>query len=327
MQETSFPRSFRWLCLAVLFAGCGNEPGAPGAPSAVRPADSAAAPAISAAPVVSASASAAVSASAEVAPVASASAAVVADAGAPAEVKDAGAAKVAVKDAGAPVVAKDAGEPPVVGGTVGGPGDAGAAAEPTSPGGKIAQQIDAVFVNRKTFTARFKQEYTAKIAGVTKNSSGTVIVEKPYKVSFRYDPPNKNRIVSDGTTIKVYVADDNQMFETPVEKTQYPGALGFMMGNGIGSSFNFSLYDKAKWDLGPVLKGLPVSPNPSYDYVFFFVDNALLSKKDPGVMKRVIIVDAQGNRNRFDFEDAKQPEKIDPGEFTFTPPAGTDIKR
>ncbi len=42
-------------------------------------------------------------------------------------------------------------------------------------------------------------------------------------------------------------------------------------------------------------------------------------------MKRVLVVDAQGNRNRFDFTEVAQPDKIDPAEFTFTPPPGTNI--
>jgi outer membrane lipoprotein carrier protein len=40
-----------------------------------------------------------------------------------------------------------------------------------------------------------------------------------------------------------------------------------------------------------------------------------------------LVIDAQGNKNRFDFEGVTQPDKIDPAEFTFTPPPGTDLKR
>jgi outer membrane lipoprotein carrier protein len=248
---------------------------------------------------------------------------------APAAAKaDAGASS----DAGPkPPRSKDAGAPPSA--DAGAPSDAGslamsdAGAVPAGPGAEIAQKVDAIFLGRKTFSARFKQQYSQKIAGQVKDSTGTVFVEKPNKISFRYDAPNKNRIVSDGTTLKVYVAEDNQMFETPVQKTQYPGALAFLMGNGIGPSFTFTLNDKAKFDGGPVLLGKPVQPTPSYEYVMFYVDQALLAKSDPGVIRRVLIVEAQGNRNRFDFEGASQPASIDPGEFSFTPPPGTNITR
>jgi len=202
--------------------------------------------------------------------------------------------------------------------------NAGAAA--VGPGQKIAQQVDAIFAGKKTFSARFKQQYTPKFAGSVKDSSGTVFVERPSKISFRYDPPSKNRIVSDGVTIKVYIADDGQMFETPTQKTQYPGALAFMMGNGIAGSFDFAVNGQTRYD-GVVLDGKPLTPNPSYETVMFFIDRGLLSARDPGVVRRVLIVDAQGNKNRFDFEGGAQPATIDPAEFTFTPPPGTSIRR
>jgi outer membrane lipoprotein-sorting protein len=199
---------------------------------------------------------------------------------------------------------------------------------PPAPGSadEIASQVDAIFLGKKTFRARFKQEHTQKVSGVVKKSSGTVFVEKPNKLSFRYDPPNNNRIVSDGTTLKVYIAEDSQMFVQPVEKTEYPGALSFLMGNGLRPSFTFTINEKAKFEGGPVLLGKPRAPTPYYDYVMFYIDKALLAKSDPGVVRRVLIVDAQGNKNRFDFEDVSQPASIDAGEFVFTPPAGTNIQ-
>jgi outer membrane lipoprotein carrier protein len=160
---------------------------------------------------------------------------------------------------------------------------------------------------------------------VTKKSTGMFFFERPNKMSFRYDAPSKNRIVSDGQTLKVYIGDDSQMFVQSVEKTEYPGAFAFLMGKGMAPSFNFGFNEKAKFEGGPVLLGKPKEATPHYDSILFYVDKVLLAKKDPGVIRRILIVDAQGNRNRFDLEGATQPDKIDPAEFTFTPPPGTNI--
>ena len=272
--------------------------------------DTSAASASSAA-VVAPPPSAGTAASASAAPIASAapSAATkpIVDAGAPA---DAG-AKI-TKDAGSPA---DAGAPPA--------SDAGAVA--LSPAAALAKQIDAIYADKKTFSAKFKQEYVLKVSNQTKTSSGVVFIERPNKISFRYDAPNKNRIVSDGKTLKVYIAEDNQMIEKPVENSQYPGAFGFLMGNGISSSFTFTINDKAAWKDGPVLQGKPTSPTPDYEAATFFLNKALLDKSDPGAIARVSLTDAQGNKNRFDLSDATRPATIDPGEFLFTAPAGTNI--
>ncbi|HVK66646.1 MAG TPA: outer membrane lipoprotein carrier protein LolA, partial [Polyangium sp.] len=210
------------------------------------------------------------------------------------------------------------------------PATASAAPAPTAapaPGSAdaVAVAIDQVFNDKKIFFAKFKQEHTQKVAGTTKKSTGVFYFERPNKISFRYDAPSKNRIVSDGTTLKVYIGDDNQMFVQPVDKTEYPGALAFLMGKGLAPSFTFAFHDKSKFEGGPVLLGKPRQATPHYDSVYFYVDKAFLEKKDPGVIRRVMLVDAQGNRNRFDFEGSTQPATIDPAEFTFTPPPGTNV--
>lgn len=179
----------------------------------------------------------------------------------------------------------------------------------------------------KTFKANFIQKYKAKSTGQEKESHGIVFVEKPDKISFRYDAPNKNRIVSDGSEVKVYIADDQQMFVQPVRGTEYPGALSFIMGQGLRQSFEVSFNDKAKWDKGKVLNGKPKVANAAYDSALFYVDTGLLAKKDIGTIAGVLIIDAQGNRNRFEFQNASMPDKIDPSEFTFTPPAGTNVQK
>ncbi|WP_437722051.1 LolA family protein [Sorangium sp. So ce861] len=318
---------------AALAAAACDAPSAPvgaapdAAPSAAAPPD----PPPSAAPPASAPA-----APAEVSAVA-ADAAAPADAGAPAE--DAGrkppvdAGGAAARDAGgAAAAARDAG-----GGRAEAPAPTGASppvaeapfVPPPEPGSAdaVAAEVDAIFVGKKTYVARFKQEHTQKISGAVKKQSGALSVQKPDRISFRYDPPSGNRIVSDGVSLKVYVAEDRQMFVTPVKNSEYPGALSFLMGHGLRPSFTFTFNEKANFQGGPVLVGKPRAPTPHYELVMFYIDKALLAKKDPGVVRRVLIVDAQGNRNRFDFEGASQPASIDPAEFQFTPPPGTDVKQ
>lgn len=207
------------------------------------------------------------------------------------------------------------------------PAEAAVKLPPAAPGtaDAVAEAIDAIYVPKKTFFAKFKQEHMQKISGVVKRSTGTIYVEKPNKLSFRYDPPNKNRIVSDGNRIKIYVAEDQQMIEQPVGNSQYPGALAFLMGNGIRPSFTFTFHDKANFPGGHVLVGKPRVATPHYESVLFYVDKNMLAARDANAVRRVLIIDAQANRNRFDFEGASQPAKIDSGEWVFTPPAGTNI--
>ena len=56
--------------------------------------------------------------------------------------------------------------------------------------------------------------------------------------------------------------------------------------------------------------------------------------RDPGAWpaprvqaRRVLLLDAQGNRNRFDFSNTEVNKAPPPGEFVFVPPKGTQVIR
>jgi len=194
------------------------------------------------------------------------------------------------------------------------------AAAPTAD--QIAAKVQAFYNQTRTFQAAFKQEYYIKMHDKRTTSEGLVAFEKPGKMSWKYAQPNGNRVVSDGQVLKVYEPSQQQMFVQPVDKSQYPAALSFLMGQGqLTSSFDMRLLDSAtmKFEGGWVLEGTPKDPTPAYQKVLLYVDAATAQ------VRRVLILDVQGNRNRFDFEGPLVNTAVPPGEFNFSPPAGTQI--
>jgi outer membrane lipoprotein carrier protein len=188
---------------------------------------------------------------------------------------------------------------------------------------EIISRVQEVYDRAKSFKAGFKQKYTAIHYGKTKDSAGSVIFEKPGKMSWRYTT-NGNRVVSDGKLIKIYEKENKQMYEQPIDKTQYPAALSFLTGEGkLKQNFKFSKLDskQMKFESGYVLQGDPLQPTAAYDRVLFYVDAQTFQ------VRRVLIKDAQGNRNTFDFVTAEVNTKPPKGEFAFTPPPGTQVIR
>ena len=187
---------------------------------------------------------------------------------------------------------------------------------------QIADRVQAFYNQTKTFQAAFKQEYYIKLHDKRTSSEGQVAFEKPGKMSWKYAQPNGNRVVSDGQVLKVYQQAEQQMFVQPVDKSQYPAALAFLMGQGqLTSSFTMRLLDPAtmKFEGGWVLEGTPTQETPAYKKVLLYVDAATAQ------VRRVLILDAQGNRNRFDFDSPLVNTPVPPGEFNFSPPPGTQI--
>ena len=195
-----------------------------------------------------------------------------------------------------------------------------ASAGPTAD--EIALRVQKFYDSTKTYKADFAQTYTIKAQNSKKESKGKVTFEKPGKMSWVYAMPNGNRVVSDGTTIKVYERENEQVFETPVKGSQYPAALSFLMGQGqLQKDFTFRLLDAAqmKFEGGYVLEATPKESTPAYQKMLLYVDAAT------NQVRRALVLDAQGNRNRFDFSNPVVNQPVPKGEFDFTPPPGTKV--
>ncbi len=189
---------------------------------------------------------------------------------------------------------------------------------------QAVQSVQAFYDKSTTFKSDFQQKFWVKAYNHEKTSSGHVTFAKPGKMEWVYDDPKDNRVVSDGKTIRVYEASNKQMFEQPVDTTQYPAALSFLTGTGqLGTSFDFELFsgDSMKFPGGYVLVGTPKQPTAAYTKVLFYVDASTSQ------VRRVMVIDGQGNRNRFDFVSPRVNEPVAATQFTFTPPPGTSIVR
>ncbi|HZO11672.1 MAG TPA: outer membrane lipoprotein carrier protein LolA [Polyangiaceae bacterium] len=184
----------------------------------------------------------------------------------------------------------------------------------------LASRVQRVYDDTKTYQAKFRQTYVIKVQNVRKVSSGRVAFAKPGKLSFRYD--EGNRVVSDGKTVKVYERGNQQMYENEVARSQYPAALAFLIGEGrLSRDFKLRLLDAKRMKVKNafVLEGVPRDASPAYEKILFYIDAATAQ------VRRVLVLDAQGNRNRFDFSQPVLNKPVTGGEFRFTPPRGTTV--
>ncbi len=199
-----------------------------------------------------------------------------------------------------------------------------AQALPAAQAKTVVEKVQAFYDKTTSFQSEFSQEFFVKSHNVKKQSKGKVTFAKPGKMYWEYSDPKDNRVVSDGNVLKVYEAANKQMFEQAVDKSQYPAALAFLTGTGGGkldAVFNFDLYDgnAMAFPGGQVLVGTPKQPTPAYTKVLFYVDSGTSQ------VRRVLIVDGQGNRNRFDFANPRVNEPVKDDTFKFTPPTGTQV--
>jgi outer membrane lipoprotein carrier protein len=185
----------------------------------------------------------------------------------------------------------------------------------------IAERVQSFYDGAKTFQAQFSQRYTIFAYNKKKESQGHVAFVKPGKMSWRYSS-NGNRVVSDGKLLRVYEADNKQLYEQDMTKSAYPAALSFLLGQGkLTASFTLKKLNAQtlKFKGGYVLLAIPKEATPAYQKMLLYVDGKTFQ------VRRVLLIDAQKNKNVFDFSDPRVNEKVPASEFNFTPPPGTQV--
>jgi outer membrane lipoprotein carrier protein len=194
----------------------------------------------------------------------------------------------------------------------------------------VAGAVQSFYNQTTGVRARFHQTYFHKLYNRYDRSNGMVTFAKPGRMRWNY--ANRKVITSDGSHLYVFEpgveGERAQCFERELNEDQLPQAFSFLTGTGrLEENFTFRLLDAARQGYrdGYVLELRPRRPSPHYDRILFYV---LRQEGRPsGVVRRVLIIDAAGNRNRFDFSEMQWNPRAPATEFRFTPPAGVTCVR
>jgi outer membrane lipoprotein carrier protein len=194
----------------------------------------------------------------------------------------------------------------------------------------IAAKVQAFYDRTKTIQADFYQTYYHKLYDRYERSKGTVVFKKAGKMRWDYARPNGKVIVSDGEQLQVFdpgqEGETPQLYQHPMGEHELPQAFSFLTGTGrLEDDFDFRLLDPDRQGFpeGYVLELRPKEESPHYERLLFYVQLVGSGERRAGVVRRVLIVDHAGNRNRFDFSNLRFNRDVPDSRFRFTPPPGT----
>lgn len=188
---------------------------------------------------------------------------------------------------------------------------------------QIAERIQAFYDRTRDFQADFVQVSQNRLYG-DERRSGHLLLRKPGRMRWNYNTPSNDVIVTNGTTLWAYQADERQAVQQNLTQSQLPTAIAFLAGTGrLTDSFTFRLLDanQMRFPNGYVLELRPTTPQPTYERLVFYVDRASFQ------VVRTAVIDAQGNRNRFDFTNPRVNMNIPESAFNWSPPPGTSVVR
>lgn len=181
---------------------------------------------------------------------------------------------------------------------------------------EVTEEVWAFYRDKRAFRARFTHRFWWSDH---KPAHGVVTFRRPARFSFRYEP-GQSFVVSEADRVRVYSQDCRCSYETPIAESQYSAVLAFLTGN-IEDSFRVRRLDstKTKYFEGPVIQAVAKETGTGFAKMVLEVDHRSHE------IRRVFLLDGQGNRHCFEFEEPEYDIDVPDDEFRVELPPGTTI--
>lgn len=195
---------------------------------------------------------------------------------------------------------------------------------------EVAKAFDAHYRGVQTMAGYFLDKYTSGGAGLVAES-GTVYFEKPGRMRWDYDAPEKKMFLVDGKNVWFYVPADHTASRTSIkESTDWRTPLALLAGKvnlerlcgdlALAPSTTKGGRDTTASQSGDSL--LVCAPRKQDENVFREV---LLEVNSKNQLVRLDVKQAGDIENDFRFGDWHENVPMEPSKFRFSPPAGVAI--
>ena len=183
---------------------------------------------------------------------------------------------------------------------------------------RALDKLQERYETTRTLAADFRQTIESPTLATPLESKGTVAFEKPNRMRWEYEAPDRQLIVGDGTILWIYQPEDKQAIKAQLgEAFQANTPVSFLAGLGhLDRDFSATLEreEPQRW----VLRLEPKEEKRLGTLVL------VVRKSDAGV-DEARVTDSLGTTTRLFLSGEKRNVELDPKLFTFTPPPGVDV--
>jgi outer membrane lipoprotein carrier protein len=186
----------------------------------------------------------------------------------------------------------------------------------STPAETLARGLDSRHRSLGDLTARFVQTYRSGLMQREVVESGTVSIKRPGRMRWEYVKPEKKLFIADGKAFYFYVPADKQVIVQESAGRRGLPSLLLSGRSGILEEFTVDLEEAAGGR--PRLKCTPRKPDSEVETVYIEADASLR-------VRSIEVLDPQGNRSRFVFEDIRENVGLKDGLFNFSIPKGVEV--
>ena len=198
--------------------------------------------------------------------------------------------------------------------------------KPAAPAANQDQAVDKILSSVEKryqgagFAADFSQSSTLQAMQITDTAYGHALFKRPGMMRWEYQHPDKQQIITDGTTLWIYLPDDGQ-----VTIGKFPAFFGDGKGAGflsdislIRKKFMVSLGESPS-DSAHLLKLVPREQNLDFNMI-----QLTISKKTSDVIQ-IATYNAYGDETKIQLSKFDYAIEMDNALFEFKVPYGADI--
>jgi len=169
------------------------------------------------------------------------------------------------------------------------------------------------------FQARFDQQSTIKSMDITDMAGGRIYVKRPDKMRWEYDFPERQTVVTDGSTLWIYRPEDNQVLV---------GRAPEYFGGGKGAAFlsdirtlrdNFTLSLESPDDGHHKIKLIPKKKTMDLHEIYLSVS------KDLYDVAEIITYNAYQDQTLIRLSHVVFDKNLSDSMFTFAIPRGAEV--
>jgi len=190
-------------------------------------------------------------------------------------------------------------------------------AAPAAPVGAadVARRVEERQRGVRDMQARFVQTYRSGVLGREVVERGTVSIKSPGRMRWEYRDPEAKTFVSDGKTFYFYVPADKQVIVR--DQADARGLTAQLLSGRLEilAQFDVGLERTAGRER---LRLSPRKTDPEVDRVYLDVDDGYR-------IRGIEILDPQGNRSRFEFQDLRENVGLPDRLFRFDVPEGVEV--
>jgi outer membrane lipoprotein carrier protein len=186
------------------------------------------------------------------------------------------------------------------------------------PAEALARRLDKRHQTLGDLTATFVQTYRSGLMQREIRESGIVSMKRPGRMRWEYLKPEKKLFVADGRSFYFYVPADRQVI---VRRSAGERGIPSLLLSGRSSilgEFTVALEAPPAGSSLQRLRLTPRRPDPEVETVALEVDAS-------DRVRSIEVLDPQGNRSRFLFDQIRENVGLKEGLFQFRVPKGVEV--